>query len=95
VTGNRFPYRGTGTHLLLVPDEHVSDLVDLTPEAQRDFWAALAWVREHHGLAYYGLGVRNGDPRFTGGTIRHLHVHVVVGDPEAEPVRMKLSSGRP
>jgi diadenosine tetraphosphate (Ap4A) HIT family hydrolase len=95
VTPNEFPYGGTRLHLLLVPDEHVGDLVDLSPAAQADFWAALAWVRTHHGLRHYGLGARNGDPRYTGGTIEHLHVHLIVGDvadPEHRGVRMKLSS---
>ena len=95
VTPNEFPYRGTRLHLLLVPDEHASDLLDLPAETQQDFWNALGWVRSHHELSYYGLGARNGDCECTGGTIFHVHVHVIVGDvadPEHEPVRMKLSS---
>jgi ATP adenylyltransferase len=95
VTTNRFPYRGTQLHYLLLPDEHVDDLVDLTPESQVDFWTALRWARDHHGLTYYGLASRNGDCAFTGATIRHVHVHLVQGDvenPEHTPIRVKLSS---
>jgi diadenosine tetraphosphate (Ap4A) HIT family hydrolase len=95
VTPNEFPYAGTALHLLLVPDEHVTDLLDLSAAAQADFWAALGWVRDHYSLTYYGLGSRNGDCRYTGGTIYHVHVHVIVGDvadPGHEPVRLKLSS---
>jgi ATP adenylyltransferase len=95
VTPNEFPYAGTRLHLLLVPDEHVGDLLDLSPEAQFDFWAALRWVRDHYALAYYGLGVRNGDCSYTGGTIAHVHVHVIVGDvedPDHVPVKFKLTS---
>jgi ATP adenylyltransferase len=93
ITPNEFPYQGTTLHLLLVPHEHVTDLLDLSAAAQRDFWTALGWVREYHGLTYYGLGARNGDCRYTGGTIAHVHVHVIVGDPEQGPVRFKVSSG--
>lgn len=95
VITNRFPYRGTKLHLLLVPDEHVADLVDLSAPAQAAFWTALAWARSEYGLTFYSLAVRNGDPRFTGATIRHLHVHLLTGDvenPDHEPVRVKLSS---
>jgi ATP adenylyltransferase len=95
VTPNRYPYQGAREHLLLIPDEHVSDLVDLSAEAQSDFWATLGWVRDHYAMKHYGVGIRNGDNRFTGGTIWHVHVHVLVGDvddPHHEPVRMKLSS---
>jgi ATP adenylyltransferase len=95
VTTNRFPYRGTQLHYLLLPDEHVDDLVDLSPESHADFWTALRWARDEHGLTYYGLASRNGDCAFTGATIRHVHVHLVQGDvenPEHTPIRVKLSS---
>ncbi len=95
VTPNAYPYRHTRLHLLLVPRVHVRDLLDLSAEALADFWVVLAWVRDRHRLAYYGLGVRCGDCRYTGGTIEHLHVHLIVGDaedPDHEPVRLKLSS---
>jgi ATP adenylyltransferase len=95
VTPNEFPYHGTKLHLLLVPNEHVADLLDLRPEAQADFWTALAWIRDRFQLTYYGLGARNGDGRFTGASIEHVHVHVIVGDVDDEahqPIRMKLSA---
>ena len=95
VTTNRFPYRGTQLHYLLLPDEHVDDLVDLSPDSQADFWTALRWARDEHGLTHYGLASRNGDCAFTGATIRHVHVHLVQGDvenPEHTPIRVKLSS---
>jgi dihydrofolate reductase/diadenosine tetraphosphate (Ap4A) HIT family hydrolase len=98
IVPNRFPYRGARLHLLLIPDEHVVDMADLSPAAREDFWSALAWVRDHYALTYYGVAVRNGDPAFTGGTIRHLHIHFLVGDvenPDADPVRVKLSSRPP
>lgn len=95
VTPNKFPYRGTRLHLLLVPYAHVADLIDLDPDAQAAFWDALAWVRKEYGVTSYGLGARNGDGRFTGATIEHVHVHVLVGDvddPAHDGVRMRLSS---
>jgi diadenosine tetraphosphate (Ap4A) HIT family hydrolase len=96
VTPNEFPYRGTAVHLLLVPDEHVTDLADLSPTVHQDFWAALRWARDEYRLEHYGLAARNGASEFTGGTIRHVHVHLLQGDPESpEPVRVKLSSGSP
>lgn len=98
VTPNKFPYRQARLHYLLVPDEHVTDMVDLSAEAQLDFWAALRWVRDHHGLAHYGIAARNGDCEHTGGTIRHVHVHLLQGDvddPDHEGVRVRLSSRPP
>ena len=95
VTPNEFPYAGTRLHLLVVPHQHVNDLLDLDEAALADFWSALRAVRERFGLDYYGLGARNGNCSFTGATIAHVHAHVLVGDPALDPeipVRMRLSS---
>jgi diadenosine tetraphosphate (Ap4A) HIT family hydrolase len=98
VTPNAFPYAGTRLHLLVVPHQHVNDMLDLDDEALSDFWATLRLIRERFGLGYYGLGVRNGNCSFTGATIAHVHAHVLVGDPSADPevpVRMRFSSRPP
>jgi ATP adenylyltransferase len=95
ITRNRYPYQGTREHLLLIPDEHVTDLVHLSEQTRNDFWPALDWAHRRHAPAHYGIGIRNGDMRFTGGTVEHLHVHFLVGDaddPQHQPVRMKFSS---
>lgn len=95
VAPNQFPYGGARHHLLLVPTAHVTDLLDLDDAAHADFWTALRWVRDELGLTFYSLGARCGDCAATGGTIAHVHVHLVVGDvddPAHEPVRFKMSS---
>lgn len=95
VRHNDFPYPGTRLHLLLVPRRHVTDLLDLTDDELAGFWRVGRLLRERFELTYYGLGARCGDCRFTGGTVAHVHVHLVVGDvedPEHTPVRLKLSS---
>jgi ATP adenylyltransferase len=95
-TPNRFPYSGTSFHMLLIPDQHARDLLELSDEVRADFWVALAALAEASELRYYGLGVRNGDCRFTGATVEHVHAHVLAGpdDQSAPPVRMRFSSGR-
>jgi ATP adenylyltransferase len=95
VTPNEFPYPGTSLHLLLVPRLHATGLLELPEPVLADFWVALRAVVESQGVSHYGLGVRNGDCRFTGATIRHVHAHLLVGqedDPGATPVRMRFSS---
>jgi diadenosine tetraphosphate (Ap4A) HIT family hydrolase len=93
VMPNDFPYEGTSLHLLLVPREHVGDMLDLGAAARADFFTALAAARQRYGIGHYGLGVRNGDCRYTGATIVHLHAHVVVAPPEPETtVRMRFSA---
>jgi ATP adenylyltransferase len=93
-TPNEYPYPGTSLHVLLVPHQHASDLLELRDEVRGDFWVALAAVAKACDLRHYGLGIRNGDCRYTGATIRHVHAHVLVGSPDegAPPVRMRFSS---
>ncbi|RKS71913.1 diadenosine tetraphosphate (Ap4A) HIT family hydrolase [Actinomadura pelletieri DSM 43383] len=95
IAPNDFPYKSTSLHLLLIPTEHVTDMADLSDEARTGFFDALLFAREKYGLDSYGIGVRNGLCERTGGTIRHLHVHLLVGDPATaaeSPVRMRFSS---
>src|ERR1700722_9918614 len=95
VSHNDFPYTGARLHLLIVPSRHVTDLLDLRDEELAEFWQIGRQLRDLYHLDYYGLGARCGDCRFTGGTIAHVHVHLIVGDADNEdhiPVRMKLSS---
>lgn len=95
VRPNAYPYTGTKLHLLLVPYQHVTDVLDLDEAALAEFWEAARWVRDTYRLTFYGLGARCGDCAYTGGTIAHVHVHFVVGDVDAEdytPVRLRLSS---
>ena len=95
VRHNAYPYRGTRLHLLVVPRRHVADLLDLTDAELAGFWTVGRTLRARFDLGFYGLGARCGDCRYTGGTIAHVHVHLVVGDvddPAHEPVRLKLSS---
>lgn len=75
---NDFPYEGTERHLLLIPRLHVTTLLDLPGEARDDLWDALfdvAWGEPH-----FSLMSRNGDPRHTGGTVEHLHIHVITAN---------------
>jgi ATP adenylyltransferase len=96
VLPNDFPYQGATLHLLLVPRQHARDLLELDAAARADFFTALEAARDRYGFAHYGLGVRNGECRYTGATIAHLHAHVLVAPPEPEAVvRMRFSAYPP
>ncbi|CAI7977308.1 HIT family protein [Frankia sp. Hr75.2] len=98
VRHNDYGYRGTRLHLMAIPRRHVIDLVDLPDDALAEFWRVVRDVRDRYGLRFYGLGARCGDCAYTGGTIAHVHTHIVVGDvedPAHEAVRLKLSSRPP
>lgn len=95
VKKNRYPYERTKLHLILIPKKHIKTLSELPKAAQDEFIPLVAEIEKKYKLTSYGLGIRSGDMRFNGGSIEHLHMHLVVGDtddPNHEPVRFKMSS---
>ena len=93
LTSNDYPYVGTLHHLLLIPTRHVIALEELIADELGTMKDLIWLAKNKFDFDSYGLAVRNGNPAFTGGTIRHLHFHIVVGNPNAEePVKVKLSS---
>lgn len=91
IARNQFPYKGAKHHVLLVPSDHVTDLLDISAAAKADFWPALELVQTKLELTDYSIGARCGDCAVTGGTIAHVHVHLVVGD-GSQPVSFKMSA---
>lgn len=86
------PLPGTALHLLLVPLDPVPDVPGLPPnilhlpaEALAEFWTALTWARDTHGLSFYGLAM---------GAMEPTAAQLVVGDATTSKVEIKIY-GRP
>jgi ATP adenylyltransferase len=95
VKKNSYPYKDTRLHLLLIPKEHIKTLSELSKAAQEDFIPLISRCEEEFDLKSYAVGIRSGGMKKNGGSIEHLHVHIVVGDtdnPYHEVVRFKMSS---
>ncbi len=95
VSKNDYPYEGTKLHLLLVPREHALMLGELSAAARADLAEVLVEIERRWGLESYAVGMRVGDPKRNGGSVDHIHAHVVVGRTDEaghEPVRFKMSS---
>lgn len=82
VKKNDFPYAGTNEHLLIVSKAHVTILTGLSQAAWVDLQVMLRWVESSYKLPGFGLFVRQGNLHYTGGTIDHLHIHVISGGPK-------------
>ncbi|NTV31308.1 HIT domain-containing protein [candidate division WWE3 bacterium] len=89
ITPSRWPYAGTRLHLLAISIQHVEHLSDVTPSAAMDLWQGLSWVEQNFTLAGGAIGLRFGDPTLNGGSVRHLHAHIIVADGQ-QPVRFKM-----
>ncbi|MHB1330908.1 MAG: dihydrofolate reductase [Minisyncoccota bacterium] len=88
---NDYPYAGSRHHLILFLKEHAETLSDLPSGAFAELGAFVTWVEEHFDISGGGIFMRFGDLLLTGGTVRHLHVHVVERkDANSEPLKFYL-----
>lgn len=95
VKKNDYPYDNASLHLLLISKNHVKTFADLTKQAQANFAYTISEVEKKWGLNSYALGMRSGNFKFNGGSVEHLHAHIVVGsvdEPDHTPIRFKMSS---
>ncbi len=95
VKHNSYPYKSTRLHLLAIPKQHTAELSALAPEAQAEFFTVIEQCIGKFSLASYAVVIRSGDMAHNGGSIEHLHAHIIVGDtsdPNHEPIRVKVSS---
>jgi ATP adenylyltransferase len=93
VTRNDFPYEGTAAHYLIVARRHVSAFEALPDAAGAELWQIRRELAERLGAVAYATIERSGDMRFNGGSVAHLHVHMVALDPDpAKTVRFRVSA---
>lgn len=92
IAKNDYPYKHTSTHLLLVSREHIQTMQQMTGDARIDFMNVVARIEKEFDLKSFSLGMRVGDMHYNGGSVEHLHAHIVVGDGTDNTVRFKMSS---
>jgi len=95
VRENRWPYPFTLHHFLLISIKHTEKLSDLPIEAGADLLEMVQRIEKEFGIISGGLAMRFGEPTGNGGTVDHLHVHLVVADPDTskpgyKPLRVRL-----
>jgi diadenosine tetraphosphate (Ap4A) HIT family hydrolase len=96
VTRNGFPYEGTAAHFLIVARRHVVSFEELPDEAGAELWAIRRMLAGRLESLSLATVERSGDMRFNGGSVAHLHVHLVALEPEpSATVRFRVSAHAP
>jgi diadenosine tetraphosphate (Ap4A) HIT family hydrolase len=93
VTRNRYPYEGTAAHYLIVAREHVTSFDELPDEAGAELWSIKRMLAARLEPAAIATVERSGNMLYNGGSVAHLHVHLVAL--EASPsatVRFRVSA---
>jgi ATP adenylyltransferase len=93
-TENMSPYAGTKYHFIFVyKPAHISKTSELPPEALVDLHALMDAAITEYNIPGGSFFMRFGDHTYTGGSVEHLHAHLLQGDKDApghEAVRVKL-----
>jgi ATP adenylyltransferase len=93
VTKNDYPYEGTSAHYLVVPHDHVVSFDELPDEAGAELWALKRALKAKLEPLAVATVERSGDMRYNGGSVAHLHVHVVALEPvPSRTVRFRVSA---
>lgn len=92
-TENMSPYEGTKYHFLMVCRRHLTMVGDLKSKELTDLSSLIKWAANKYQIKGGSLLIRFGDPNLTGGSVDHLHVHLIVGKSKNQkslPLRVKV-----
>lgn len=78
ITEATWPYKNTKFHFLIIGGKHTERVQKLSAGDFRDILSLLRWAIKRFGIAGGALSLRFGDTAYTGATVHHLHLHLIV-----------------
>ena len=93
VRENDFPYEGTTAHYLIVAKDHVATFDELPDAAGAELWEIRRWLKDRRPAPAFATVERSGDMRLNGGSVEHLHIHMVaLSENPSKTVRFRVSA---
>ncbi|HSZ15391.1 MAG TPA: HIT domain-containing protein [Solirubrobacteraceae bacterium] len=93
VTKNDYPYDGAAAHYLVVSNRHVTSFDELPDEAGAELWAIKRMLKAQLEPTALATVERSGNMLYNGGSVAHLHVHVVALEEQpTATVRFRVSA---
>lgn len=90
---NDYPYEGTLSHYLIVAKAHVISFDELPDEAGAELWAIKRSLKSRLEPLAIATVERSGNMLYNGGSIAHLHVHLVaLAQAPSATVRFRVSA---
>ncbi len=77
---NRWPYKNTRIHLIIIHNTHIEKISEVTSDAAREFLELVKWAEKEYGILGGGIGMRFGDIHINGATVLHLHAHIITAE---------------
>jgi ATP adenylyltransferase len=78
LTHNAVPYPNTELHLLLVHKPFITDACHMTPQGWTDLGEVMRFAQKEFCFESNAFMMRSGDTSQTGGSVTHLHAHIIV-----------------
>jgi ATP adenylyltransferase len=93
VTKNDYPYEGAAAHYLIVANAHVRSFEELPDDAGTELWTIKRMLTEQLEPVAIATVERSGNMLYNGGSVAHLHVHLVALEEEPRAtVRFRVST---
>jgi dihydrofolate reductase len=71
-------YENTRHRFLLIGERHIESFGELSSSDFYDISQLIDWVQKEFGIIGLGIVIRSGDTKFTGASVCHLHIHLVI-----------------
>lgn len=97
VTQNSFNYKDARLKFLIIHKVHIENILDMTLSAWTELHDIVRRLVAEHDIKGATLMMRFGDKSFTGGSVTHLHAHLIAGYPRAKnspPITTLIAYGR-
>ncbi|MFA6459488.1 MAG: HIT domain-containing protein [Candidatus Paceibacterota bacterium] len=82
VTDNRYAYKPSLHHRLIIHKEHVVHIAELKPEAWAELYEIAKSETDRLSISGGTFIIRFGETRYTGASVAHLHAHIVQSNPD-------------
>jgi ATP adenylyltransferase len=93
VTRNDYPYEGAAAHYLVVSRTHVTAFEELPDAAGAELWEIKRALTAQLAPIAIATVERSGDMHYNGGSVAHLHVHLVaLARAPSATVRFRVSA---
>jgi ATP adenylyltransferase len=99
LTNNKWPYRNTKNHFILITKQHAESFAELSDAARAEVFELAAWAIDKYKIPGGALCLRFGDSNHSAGSVAHLHAQLIHPDIDAEnyeekPVRLRIGKAR-
>ena len=78
ITSSTWPYKDTKHHFLIIGTRHKERLRELTPADWKSIIALVNDVVRKNKIRGGAIAMRFGETAYTGATVCHLHMHLIV-----------------